>query len=495
MRWRLVAVLVGITIMVLVVHDVPLAAHLREVERDRIVTALQRDAFTMAGRVQTALDGGTAVANASLQDLIDRYRAADGARVTVTDRAGRAVLISDDESAAGADYSTRPEIAAAMAGTAVTGTRTSKTLGIDLLYVAVPVRSGDQILGTVRLTYPTTVVDQRVASRMRGLLVVAVISILTALVAAIVVSATLSRPLRRVRAATERLAAGDLDARAPVDEGPPEIRSLAASFNAMSERLTGLLASQRDFAGDASHQLRTPLTALRLRLDQAADLMDTDPGAARERLDAASVETERLQHLIDQLLMLARTEGRVTVNLVTVDLVAAANERAEVWGSLAEEQGVRVTCDAPGPVWVLALPQAVEQVIDNYVDNALAVAPAGTAVEIVVRRGADRHAIVSVSDRGPGLTEQQRAHAFDRFWRGGRAAGATGSGLGLAIVAQLVRASGGEARLDARDGGGLVASARLVTALTQAATPAVARAVAPAGRRDQISLVTGSSSL
>ncbi len=461
MRWRLVAVLVGITAAVLAVHDIPLAAHLRNVERDRIITGLQRDAFTLSGRVEEALEKGTAAGDPSLQRLVNDYRASSDARVLVTDRTGRAALISDEESAAGADYSTRPEIARALAGSMATGERASRTLGTDLLYVAVPVRSGETIMGSVRLTFPTNVVDRRVSNRVRGLGLVAVISLLTALIAAVLFAGTVSRPLRRVRLATEQLASGDLDVRAPTDEGPSEIRSLASSFNTMAQRLTGLLAAQRAFAGDASHQLRTPLTALRLRLEQAAGLVDSDPEAARIRLEAAGAETERLQRLVDQLLMLARTEGRVTER-VAVDLAAVAAERAEVWGPLAEEQQVRVVCNGGGAARVLAVADAVEQVIDNYLDNALAVSPAGAAIEISVRRDGS-WVVVAVADRGPGLAPEHRAHAFDRFWRGATAE-AGGSGLGLAVVAQLVRASGGDAALDERPGGGLVASARFPAA-------------------------------
>lgn len=467
MRSRLVAVLVGITAAVLLVHDVPLAAHLRGVERDRIVTGLQRDAFTLGGLVEEVLESGTP-AGSDLQSLVDAYRADQGARVLVTDRNGRAVLISDEESAAGADYSTRPEIADAIAGRAVTGERASRTLGTDLLFVAVPVRSGALIVGAVRLTFPKDVVDERVGTRVRGLAVVAAISLLVALVAAVVLATTVTRPLRRVRDATERLAAGDLEVRAPVADGPPEVTALAVAFNTMASRLTGLLRAQRAFAGDASHQLRTPLTALRLRLDQAAELVDTDPATARARIEAAGAETERLQHLVEQLLMLARTEGRVA-DRVVVDLAAVAAERAAVWGPLADEQGVRITCDAAGPVPALVVPDAAEQVLDNYLDNALAVAPPGSAVEIAVRRQGAQAAL-RVLDRGPGLDADQRARAFDRFWRG-TSPTEGGSGLGLAIVSQLARASGGDAALLERPGGGLIAEVTFVAATTVRSAP------------------------
>ena len=384
-RWRLVAVLVGITVAVLLAHDVPLWGHLRRVERDRIVTSLERDAFVIAGRSEEALEDGDARANPALQALVDEYRAMTGARVIVTDRDGIAMVISDEEAAAGANYSTRPEIAAASSGEPQWGRRDSRTLGTELLYVAVPVLSGNDVEGVVRLTYPASEVDERVEGRVRGLFVVALISVLMALVAAWALANTVTRPLRRLRLATERLAAGEDGVQAPDGEGPPEVRSLARSFNTMSSRLSSLLGAQRAFAGDASHQLRTPLTALRVRLEQAAEAIDDRPDDAKLRIEAATAETERLQHLVDQLLMLARTEGRA-VERVQVDLAAVARERVAMWQSLAEESDVVVECSAPASATVLAAPEAVDQVIDNFVDNALRVAPPGSALEVVVER-------------------------------------------------------------------------------------------------------------
>jgi signal transduction histidine kinase len=456
MRWRLVAVLVGITVAVLLAHDLPLAGHLRRVERDRIVTGLERDAFVIAGRSEEALEDGNAAGNVALQALVDGYRADTGARVIVTDKDGIAMVISDEEAAAGANYSTRPEIAAAAAGEPQSGQRPSRTLGMELLFVSVPVLSGNNVEGVVRLTYPASVVEQRVNRRVRGLLVVAVISVVMALVAAWVLANTVTRPLRRLRLATERLASGEDGVQAPDDEGPPEVRSLARSFNTMSSRLSSLLRAQRSFAGDASHQLRTPLTALRVRLEPAADAVDDQPHEAKLRIEAASAETERLQHLVDQLLMLARTEGR-SVERIVVDLAEVARERVEMWQSLAEESDVRVIGTTIPSAPVLAAPQAVEQVIDNFLDNALRVAPPGSTLEVLVHRAGSGMA-VRVLDRGPGMTDEQRAHAFDRFWRAPDAP-SEGSGLGLAIVQRLVQASGGVAELAGRDGGGTIASA------------------------------------
>ncbi len=460
MKWRLVAVFVGITVVVLAAHDIPLARYLEAVERDRIVTGIERDAFTIAGRAEDALHTGIAAANPALQVMVDQYRAVGGARVLITDAAGIAMVISDEEAAAGADYRSRPEIAEALAGNPVNGRRVSRTLGTELLYVAVPVISGADVIGAVRITSPSNEVDDRVAGRVRGLLVVALISVAMAAVAAVLLAGTIVRPMRRLRDATDALANGDLAVRAPDREGPPELRGLAAAFNAMSERMSSLLSAQRSFAGDASHQLRTPLTALRLRLEQAADLVDVDPASARLRIEAAGAETERLQHLVDGLLALARAESDV-IPRKRVDLAAVVRERADVWQPLAAEQGVGVLVTDAKAVIVMAVPGAVEQIVDNYLDNAREVAPAGSVIELRVEVQGDGIATLHVLDRGPGMTAEQLDRAFDRFWRGaGSVTG--GTGLGLAIVEQFARVSGGSAALAVRGDGGIDASASFV---------------------------------
>ena len=214
----------------------------------------------------------------------------------------------------------------------------------------------------------------------------------------------------------------------------------------MSRRIQRLVEGQRVFAGDASHQLRTPLTALRLRLDQAADLIETDPAAARARIEAAGTETERLQHLVDGLLALARADGS-TDELITVDVAAVARVRAAVWQPLAEEQDIRLTVTTPERADVVAVRGAVEQIIDNYLDNALAATPPHGTIDVCVEwtpgggngTGVASDVSIHVRDTGPGMTAEQLAKAFDRFWRASGSA-KNGSGLGLAIVDQLVSA-------------------------------------------------------
>jgi len=130
------------------------------------------------------------------------------------------------------------------------------------------------------------------------------------------------------------------------------------------------MTRQRAFAGDASHQLRTPLTALRLRLEQVDDALERDPAAARARLESAVTETERLQRLIEGLLTLARAEGRQD-ELVVVDVGATVRERVELWQALAEEQAVDLIASGASSALVVAVPGAIEQIVDYAFQQGL----------------------------------------------------------------------------------------------------------------------------
>jgi signal transduction histidine kinase len=271
----------------------------------------------------------------------------------------------------------------------------------------------------------------------------------------------IARPITRLTRRTEKLADGDFSVRADDSSGPPELRELSRSFNVMAGRLGLMVENQKQFAGSVSHQLRTPLTALRLRLEQAQmALGDGSPDAAHA-IEASRAETDRLQEMVEQLLALARIEGG-TAATVTVDAALIAHSRIEMWDSLASERNVSLTITAPGQALCAGIDGALEQIIDNYIDNALGVAPDDSTIALVVSRDAS-HVSVDVIDEGPGLSEEQRSRAFERFWRGQHTENSPGTGLGLAIVRQLAVASGGTTELLPRSDGriGLVARVTL----------------------------------
>jgi signal transduction histidine kinase len=212
---------------------------------------------------------------------------------------------------------------------------------------------------------------------------------------------------------------------------------------------------------DASHQLRTPLTALRLRIE---NLEQPGDSAGNRSVEAALEEADRLGRLLDGLLAISRAEGaRAEPSLVDVTAVVA--DRCGAWAMLGEEQAVRLAPapGGPGPFIAMAVPGHLEQILDNLIANALDVSAEGTSIDIAVTGGA-ADVVITIADHGPGMTADQRAHAFDRFWQGGSESGGR-AGLGLAIVHQLVTTNRGRVELDDTPGGGLTAWVALPAAL------------------------------
>jgi signal transduction histidine kinase len=354
----------------------------------------------------------------------------------------------------------RPEIATALLGDATSGTRMSNTLGAELAYVAVPVYSGVDVVGVLRITFPQSVLDADVNLRLRGVLMSALVSVIMAILVAVIFARGVARPLLKLREATDELAKGNLSSYAE-EGGPKETKQLARSFNTMALRLGGLIERQRAFAGDASHQLRTPLTALQLRLERATEMLETDPAGAAERIEAAMVEADRLQRLVEGLLVLSRSENADKIIRDICDASQIAHERFENWEALAGEQDITLILDVPESAMIYAIPGALEQVIDNYIDNALGIVPANSTITVKISVESELTKI-SVIDEGPGIPEADIAKAFNRFWRA--RSDTHGSGLGLAIVDRLATASGGRAELVNLSPKGLSADAYFPTA-------------------------------
>jgi signal transduction histidine kinase len=450
MRVRLIGALVGASLLIVVVFSIPLIGFVSRVERDRLVTALERDAFVLAGHAKETLNTTAGSVLPSLQPFIDEFSATSRAKVVVTNSEGLAVSSNDETVAVGRNFSNRPEVAAALTGKPSVGERESVTLGEQLVFVAVPVLLGDEVLGVVRLSNPKSVVDEEVRDRVLGIVLAGIFTLIAAAAFAVPVALGIARPITRLTRRTEKLATGDFSVRADDAVGPPEVRELSRSFNAMAGRLGLLIEGQRQFANSVSHQLRTPLTALRLRLEQAQE-MTAEDSELGQILDASRHEADRLQEMVEQLLALARLEGGSTPT-ITVDVSDIVASRVAMWGPLADEKNVSLRTSVPSGTQCSAIDGALQQIIDNYVDNALSVAPAGSAIEILVARSG-AYVILDVLDHGVGLSDEDRAKAFERFWRGKTSENTAGTGLGLTIVRQLAVASGATVELLPRSDG------------------------------------------
>jgi signal transduction histidine kinase len=461
---RLLASYLLLTVAVLVVLVIPLGLSFAEREEQDLVEGLQIDAFALAsfaedtlehspegGASDAALDEEPDVTEADVSSAAAEYTAQTGARVVVIDTEGRAIADSQPPAEGERYFDTREEFVTALEGQVAAGSRDSETLGGRLVYAAVPVASGGVVRGAVRLTYPADELDARVRENWYRLGAIAVVSLLAATGVGIVLARSVTRPVRELQQVATELGSGNLAVRADTSDGPREVRALASDFNDMADRLAELIGAQEAFVADASHQLRSPLTALRLRLENLEETLD-DPD--RVEVEAAGREVARLSRLVDGLLALARADraaGSATAETVLLGPLLA--ERADVWRPLGEERSVVITVTGDGAASLS--PDRLAQVLDNLIANALEVAPAGSALALSVEPRGEVVA-VHVVDGGPGLGAEERERAFDRFWRAGRDGGTLGgSGLGLAIVQKLVRIDGGTVELREAATGGI----------------------------------------
>jgi signal transduction histidine kinase len=306
--------------------------------------------------------------------------------------------------------------------------------------------------GVLVLQRSTGPLDQRIRGLWELLSAIAVGAVLAAAAVSWRIARWVSRPLRQLDVAASTLGDGHLATRAGEVSGPPEIRELAQSFNRMASRLETLVHSQRSMLADVSHQLRTPLTALRLRLElMAGD--NPDPA----ELDGALGELSRLSRLVDGLLTVSRAESATTVRQ-PVDIAGTLHARAEAWQPVAIDCGVTLDVSVRGRPFALSAPGHIEQILDNVIDNALEAAPSGGHVRVSASTAHGRVHVV-VADDGPGMPAGKYADAVRRFNSGRADAG--GSGLGLAIVDRLVTADGGQLTLSETPGGGLTVAVAL----------------------------------
>jgi signal transduction histidine kinase len=437
-RRRLLVSYLTVTLVTLLALVLPLGWTFASRERDRLLRDIDHDAIVVGGLAEDALERGERPA---IDALLVSYAQDPGGRIVVVDRTGRSVADSSTPGEAGLDFSNRPEIAAALQGNRSEGTRRSDTLGTDLVYVAVPVASSGVVHGAVRITYPSSALDARVRNMWIGLGTLSLIVLGVVSAVGFALARLVTRPVDRLKIAARQLAAGDLHARAPTNTGAPELRELASIFNYTAGRLDDLLASQQAFVADASHQLRTPLAALRLQLE---NIESAAPATLQPAIAAARAETARLARISEALLALTRA-GSSTTTTGPIDLVDVVRDRATTWAPLASSVEVTLQVTAPEHAWIDAPAGALEQILDNLLDNALDVAPESSMLHLIVSTDAE-HTVLHVIDQGPGMTDEQRTRAFDRFWRGANAPPG-GTGLGLAIVAELTARTGGHVAL------------------------------------------------
>jgi signal transduction histidine kinase len=445
-RARLLLVFGYLLAAVTLALEVPLALNVQTRAESEFRSQVLGNAAVLAARISepVAAQPADAAARDRINAIVAETARTSDVRILVTDRTGAVVTDSEGRAAVGTPYASaeRPEFGEALfKGQIDFRRRFSDTLGEELLLVTVPVVDAGRVVGAARLSADTGGVQSSVQQSWLRLALIGLAVVAGAMVLALVLATSLARPVRDLAAAAQRLGDGDLKARAPV-RGPAEISGLARAFNSMADALGANLRAQRDFVANASHQLRTPLTGLRLRVEG----IKAEGGAAAEEATKAEAEIDRLSRVVDDLLTLARASS-VDATAVRVGLDALAREAVERWRGpfAAEGKVIREGSIAAAHVW--ASPRDLANILDNLIENALRYGPPGTEATVDVGARDGRSALV-VSDTGPGIRAEDRARVFERFYRGsnGREAG-VGTGLGLAIVAELAGRWDGQVRL------------------------------------------------
>lgn len=430
--------------VVFIALGVPLAINLNE----RATLELETEALIQAQGIAARIGAENMQPQnrGVLEDLVRGWSIQVGGRVIVVDATG--ILIADSEGPRnlGDNYANgaRPEIDAALSGRPDSQIRFSEELGIDLLATGVPIQDEQQLAGAVRITKPMSEVQSQTRRATLGLLAVALAGLASGLLLAWALASSFARPLRRLADTSARLGGGDLSARTERVGGAEEIQQLGRSFDEMADRLERTVRAQREFVANASHQLRTPLTGMKLRLESALD--DAEDPELRKQLEAADREVDRLAEIVDRLLVMARQieEGQPT----NVDLDDAVSRAVARWEERAAQRGASLHARGEGGD-AQANPTDVDQILDNLLDNAIAYAPGEIVLETAREDG---RFVVAIEDRGPGIAAEERERVTERFYRG-RGAPTGGSGLGLAIARELAEKWGGSLEVRTPDVG------------------------------------------
>ena len=464
LRLRLVLAFGYVLLFAIIALEVPLTLNFSR----RVDSEIKAEASAGAQAVAAAASGRL-TDPARLAALAREQARRLGGRVIVVDAGGRVLVDSDGAAPRGTPYASRPEVAQALGGATSQGTRHSDSLNADLLYTAVPIVDAGRAAGAVRLTQSVKAVHDEVRRDVLALLALGAAVLALGLGLAWTIAGSLSRPLRGLARTARQIAAGDLRTRA-TPTGSAEQIEVANAFNDMTERLVRALDAQRDFVANASHQLRTPLTGLRLRLESAS-LRAEDPDLKRD-LAAGELETERLAKLLSNLLRLAQ-DGQPATAATSIALMDVAERAAARWRDQAELDGHAIELAGTGEPHVRASAGDLDTMLANHVENALNYTAADTPISI--EWGADgRDAFIAVLDRGAGIDADEAERVFDRFYRGSASRGGpvAGTGLGLAIVDALAGRWGAYAALTARPGGGTRAELRFPSAGAPTPVPA-----------------------
>jgi signal transduction histidine kinase len=436
---RLLAVLVPLAVLLVTALGVPLGVTVAEREMQETYVDRLGDVGRYASLAETALSTERTEA---LDQELTRYHELYGIPIAVIDTSGTVLLgpAGAYREAAVSEPALSRIVTAALAGSRSEPSGEWAPWDDSALVVAEPVGRDSEVVGAVVTISDLSRTRERILLRWARLAGLGLLPLMALVAVAWPVSAWVLRPVRELDAATSRISRGDLTTRADAEAGPVELRRLAASFNTMMDAVENAVQRQRAFVSDASHQLRNPLTSLRLAVESLRTHLSP---SGQPGFDVAVDELKAMQRMLNSLQASARMESMRTASPVDLDDVLAT--RVDRWRALTATAGQTLTVDVPPGLRLLEPPGGLGSILDELISNALRLSDA-RLVEVAAR--ADGAVVaICVRDDGRGIDAADRTKAVRRFWRSPRHQNVPGTGLGLAICADLAGAAGGELRL------------------------------------------------
>lgn len=381
-----------------------------------------------------------------------------GGVIVVIDPASGRQLSSDAQVIAHARLDVA-ELAEARAGRIRSEIRRDEHLREERLFVAVPFfgekEEKEVLKGIIQVSVPMAPTWSDIRSTWISLIAAGGAILAITILVSLRLARWISTPLQTLTLATEAVAAGDLDQTVP-SIGPEEVRRLAQSFNRMTERVKQLLNRQRAFTANAAHELRSPLTGLRLRLEVLRKHAQNEPQLVQTYLPQMDQEIAYLQRLVEHLLTLAGLDEGQAFPRTPIDLAPLCYEVAEAAELLAREASLLIKVEVPSHLPpVAANAEAMRMVVRNLLDNAIRNTLAGGVVTLQAQRD-ERAVTLAVADTGQGIAAEHLPRIFDRFYRveSGHTRSGRGAGLGLTLVKSLVETFGGQISVESQVGRG-----------------------------------------
>lgn len=379
------------------------------------------------------------------------------ARITYISSTGRVICDSEENSSKMNNHLNRPEIQSALRKGLGVSVRYSDTLRRDLVYVAAPVRDGEELIGFIRTsTSLTSVTDALrpvyIKIAISGVVVMLFVALITYLVAR-----RINRPLKEIGEGAHRFAAGDLSYRLNI-QSPGEIAVLAESMNQMAGQLKKLESIRSDFVANVSHELKTPITAIKGFIETLKEGAIEDPENARHFIEIISKHSDRLGEIIEDLLSLSRIEQESEkdgIQLERDSINTIINAAVTMCMSKAGERGIEIDIASGDDLEINMNSALLEQAIINLIDNAIKYSDGGKKI-VIESSHQNGEVLISITDQGYGIPKNHQARIFERFYRidKSRSRSLGGTGLGLAIVKHIVSAHNGRITLESKPGSG-----------------------------------------